>query len=108
MDREFPQLRHLAARLGSGSEVLGYDTEISPDHDWGPRLQLFLTEKDHQEQADDVIEMLRRHLPPKIHGYSAHHIKMIETDIGSIDQFSHSTDLRSYSRLHKRLESLYK
>lgn len=30
LDREFPQLRHSAARLGSGSEVLGYDTELSP------------------------------------------------------------------------------
>ncbi len=35
-------------------------------------------------------------------------IKAIATDIGSIDQFSHSTDLRAYPILHKRLESLYK
>jgi hypothetical protein len=35
-------------------------------------------------------------------------VKQIGTLIGSIDQFSHSTDLRSYPRLHKKLESLYK
>jgi Domain of unknown function (DUF4037) len=33
---------HAAALLGGGSEVLGFDDDVSPDHDFGPRLQLFL------------------------------------------------------------------
>lgn len=37
-------LPHTAARLGTGSEVLGFDTTRSADHDWGPRLQLFVPE----------------------------------------------------------------
>jgi hypothetical protein len=31
-------VRHSAARLGQGSDVLGYDTPRSTDHDWGARL----------------------------------------------------------------------
>lgn len=33
---------HSAARLGSGSDVLGFDTERSTDHGWGPQLQVFV------------------------------------------------------------------
>jgi len=32
---------HSAALLGYGSDVLGFDTERSADHGWGPRLQVF-------------------------------------------------------------------
>ncbi len=46
LDKEVPGLPHSVARLGSGSEVLGFDTARSSDHDWGPRLQLFLAPDD--------------------------------------------------------------
>ena len=35
---------HSAALLGYGSDVLGFDTERSTDHGWGPRLQVFVAE----------------------------------------------------------------
>jgi hypothetical protein len=35
-------VRHSAALLGSGSDALGFDTERSTDHGWGPRLQVFV------------------------------------------------------------------
>jgi len=69
---EFPTLRYSAARLGSGSDVLGYDTPMSTDHDWGIRMQLFLSEKDCEEVGTAVYQTLRHQLPLYFRGYSVH------------------------------------
>ena len=38
--------RHSAGLLGWGSEILGFDTERSTDHGWGPRLRVFVEQSD--------------------------------------------------------------
>jgi hypothetical protein len=68
--KTFPDLPFSAAIIGSGSEVLGFDTEMSTDHHWGPRLMLFLTEDDHQRSRQAIDEALRQELPVRFHGYS--------------------------------------
>ncbi|MGD9890626.1 MAG: DUF4037 domain-containing protein [Dehalococcoidia bacterium] len=65
----FPILRYSAALLGTGSEVLGFDTERSTDHHWGPRLQVFLEPPAHAAQAEAVKERLARRLPFSFRGY---------------------------------------
>jgi hypothetical protein len=70
MAQGFPELNYSVALLGLGSEVLGFDTEQSMDHDWGPRLMLFLAEKDHEAYQGDIDQMLRQKLPAEIHGFS--------------------------------------
>jgi hypothetical protein len=67
--RRFPGLVHTAALIGSGSEVLGFDTERSTDHDWGPRLQLFLHAEDIQRHRDALNDVLADSLPPRFLGY---------------------------------------
>jgi hypothetical protein len=67
--REFPGLVHSAARIGTGSDVLGFDTVRSTDHEWGPRLLLFLAESDAATHAAAIVETLRQMLPREIRGY---------------------------------------
>jgi hypothetical protein len=43
--RAYPQLEYSAALIGYGSDVMGFDTETSMDHNWGPRGQLFINDK---------------------------------------------------------------
>jgi hypothetical protein len=63
---EFPGLDYAAALIGPGSEVLGFDTPRSADHDWGPRLQVLLS--DH-ELASRVDGVLASRLPQTFLGY---------------------------------------
>jgi hypothetical protein len=64
-----PSPDYCAALLGSGSDVLGYDTERSTDHDWGPRFQVYLPEKLHAEKASALDDALHRQLPGIFHGH---------------------------------------
>lgn len=68
-DAEFPGLRHSAALIGSGSEVLGFDTPMSADHHWGPRAMLFLAEADYDQRRAAIGEALRWGLPHNFLGY---------------------------------------
>ena len=67
--QHFPDLTYSAALLGTGSEVLGFDTPQSMDHDWGPRLMLFLAEADLETYRDKIDQTLCQELPPAIRGY---------------------------------------
>ena len=71
LNYHFPGLLHAAARIGHGSEVLGFDTEMSTDHNWGPSLQLFLRDED-AGKANEIREVLSYNLPHVFHGYSTH------------------------------------
>jgi hypothetical protein len=68
----FPGLAYSAARLGPGSDVLGYDTPRSMDHHWGPRTELFLADADHAREAAAIVRVLSETLPFECHGYPTH------------------------------------
>lgn len=69
LEASVPGLRYSAALLGSGSEVLGFDTEMSTDHDWGPRVDIFLREHDLDANRSVVDGVLRAGLPSTFRGY---------------------------------------
>ncbi len=67
----YPDLDYAAALVGYGSDVIGFDTPISTDHMWGPRLYLFLTEAD-LPRRDAIFQTLRQRLPVAFRCYSTH------------------------------------
>ncbi len=70
LDQQFAGLQHSAALIGPGSEVLGFDSLRSTDHDWGPRLQVLLSDTgDEARSAEAVTEMLAARLPAEFRGY---------------------------------------
>jgi hypothetical protein len=59
------EVPHSACLLGEGSEVIGFDTPRSRDHEWGPRAQLFVG----AEYVGAVRERIARGLPSTFEGY---------------------------------------
>lgn len=71
-----PTLRELVpgtplalAFIGAGSDVLGYDTVRSMDHDWGPRLTIVVAEDACAVVARCIDENIDRLLPPAVSGF---------------------------------------
>jgi Domain of unknown function (DUF4037) len=84
LDRRFRGLTHGAGRLHTGSDVLGFDTPRSMDHDWGPKTTLFLAEADCTGPlVDEILRVLGEELPFEVRGYSTH-IARPEVDGGAM------------------------
>jgi hypothetical protein len=77
---------HAAALLGYGSELLGFDTERSTDHGWGPRLQVFVT----TAEVAPVLAAIDAGLPREYRGWpvafgwdavpTTHHVEVVALD----------------------------
>ncbi|CAF0994880.1 unnamed protein product [Adineta steineri] len=52
LDEYYPSLEYVACRLGPGSDVLNFDTIQSRDHDWGPKLDIFLENEQHIDELN--------------------------------------------------------
>jgi len=73
LESDFSGVPYSAALLGPGSETLGFDTEMSTDHHWGPRAMVFLSERDYERYACAITESLRQKLPVRFCGYSTNY-----------------------------------
>jgi hypothetical protein len=65
----FPDLEFTAGLLGYGSDVIGFDDNVSTDHMWGPRFYLFLSKRD-MHLRDKLMELFRANLPYSFKDYS--------------------------------------
>ena len=93
----FPELKHAAALIGDGSEVLGFDDELSTDHDWGPRVRLFVEEAD-QQHSEQILQAVAWELPYEFHGYPTHW-----TDPDANDNGTQVLELVSNGPIHHRV-----
>lgn len=83
ISKHFPDLQYSSALIGPGSEVLGYDTEMSADHDWGPRVILFLQERE-LGMVEEIHQCLKNNAPDEFYGYV---VDSNQTIITSIPRF---------------------
>ncbi len=106
LDAQFPSLRYDAALVGYGSEVLGFDTPMSRDHSWGPRLRLFLAADDLARHDEAIDQALRRGLPYSFRGYPTSFVPipgeasraLQERSTGEIEHFVDRTTVQEVLR----------
>ncbi len=102
---EWPQMHYSAGLLLHGSDALGFDTPQSLDHDWGPRLQLFLDDADLDEYRNAIDEILRQKLPREFHGFSTHFGRLKTFDAQTWQDREHHLS-RVYEFIAERHNSL--
>ncbi|MEU8514999.1 DUF4037 domain-containing protein [Kitasatospora sp. NPDC048722] len=109
LDAALPDLRYAAARVGPGSEVLGFDTARSTDHDWGPCLQLFLSPEDAERHAGPIRDLLAHRLPKHVRGWPTHFrrstdpheaVRHMEATPGPVDHKVTVDDVGSWLAAH--------
>jgi hypothetical protein len=66
--RDHGGLRYAAALLGAGSEVIGFDDEMSTDHCWGARIDLLLADDASPDLPARITTSLERTLPDEYRG----------------------------------------
>jgi hypothetical protein len=66
-----PNLTYSAVLIGYGSDVLGFDNATSMDHNWGPRMQIFVSKPD-SGRTEPIKDYLRKNLPGEFLGFPTH------------------------------------
>jgi len=104
MKSNFPEIQYSAALIGWGSEVLGFDDPQSTDHNWGLRLQLFLSEHDYGKYRHKINEAFNKQLPPTFRGHPTDFtIRINEDQLASAETKStHNIDIETIKGLFIR------
>ena len=99
--RAMPGLGYAAGRLGSGSDVLGFDDAMSRDHDWGCRLTLLVDEADRPYRTvDQAVQqaLLAGITNPDV-------IRL--PPVGSVEQWTSSVDILASPARRAALKAAY-
>ncbi|MGI8906157.1 MAG: DUF4037 domain-containing protein [Candidatus Sumerlaeaceae bacterium] len=81
--------RLAVAVIGTGSDVVGLDDEISRDHHWGPRANVMVLREDAVTLLPRVYDVLSQKLPRDYNGFHIEHdlTSMTGVCVTAIDQF---------------------
>lgn len=100
IEKRYPNLTYAAGLLGHCSGCLGFDTHISTDHGWGPRLQLFLNEEETKDFKIPLYETFANELPLKYRGFPTNQFKgcwgMEEIDKGPVNHWIQIETVQSF------------
>ncbi|MBD3189673.1 MAG: DUF4037 domain-containing protein [Candidatus Heimdallarchaeota archaeon] len=100
LEKNYPKLKYSAARIGFGSDVLGYDTYRSTDHDWGPRLELFLREQDYSLYKDEIYNQLSKELPKNFMGFSTNWREADENGVRTLRPIDEEETVKHRIEIH--------
>lgn len=68
LDEAAPDLRHSAALLGYGSELLGFDDDMSKDHNWGPRVHIYVSSAQFAASGRQLVAAFAQVAPERYRG----------------------------------------
>ncbi|WDR02265.1 DUF4037 domain-containing protein [Devosia algicola] len=58
-----PELSYSAALIGYGSELIGFDDETSKDHNWGPRVHIYVSQDSFRNDARWLVAEFSKSAP---------------------------------------------
>ncbi|MGD8782672.1 MAG: DUF4037 domain-containing protein [Ignavibacteria bacterium] len=73
--------RYSAGLIGYGSDVLANDDELSREHEWGPRLHIFINKDLHRKYAAKMNNAFNEFLPTSFKGFPT---RFKYTDVGAV------------------------
>ena len=109
LNRHFPRIPYSAGLLGVGSEVMGFDDEESRDHNWGPRLFVFIPEADYPSLRRQLLNCLASQLPYEFRGWPTNwtghnHEVMRLMEVTTNGDVNHRVEVHTIRRyFHERL-----
>lgn len=106
IETEFHGLKYSAGLIDYGSEVLGFDTERSSDHHWGPRVLLFLSPKDISKR-NPISSYLSENIPPTFCGYSTHFSNANEIGVQLLSEAKAGQSINHRVEIHT-IESFFR
>lgn len=114
LEHRYPSLSYSAGLIGYGSDVLGFDTPVSMDHNWGPRLQIFLSASDARALATAIGDYLKEALPFEFRGFPTNFSpprydgtqSMERTDSHPVNHLIEVTTVEAYVGRHLGLKSI--